>query len=300
MTADEVQLWYTQHSYSLDPTMGDVVVEDSTGLMKPEADGVFPFNPVSEKITNHCSMSHIVWVQGGDGTARELGSSIPGGVKNGPAVALQALRHWVRMREGLGELLCELRPERPPWSSASQAGVWFSSPLREVTFPASAGDFYRGFHGTSLHCVWRIVRRGFDRGFNYLDTDGGCDAFTYIHVEKRAGLCSNYMAYSMLVPGWLFGCVIEVAVPNDDPRGRRTVARRKNAKTHQNLAYHDSSVIVAVWWHLIWVGEIEHLPRSTWITLEQGFDASYEINAAQEWEAIVRHSAEVRHTFAVA
>ena len=120
------------------------------------------------------------------------------------------------------------------------------------------------YHGTTMLSVYRILMRGFAKGFAVISTAGKDKMGVYCHVLERAGLCVNYMLYSPLdESGYFIAPLFQIKYQKPDPQGRSQVVARSKQSMKQALTYDDHCFVTGVCWHIMHFREMCSGVKST-------------------------------------
>lgn len=149
----------------------------------------------------------------------------------------------------------------------------------------------RGFHATSLYTLQSCLSTGLCPGWSFLTVDGVAKQGIYNHIPERVHLCNNYMLHTAVdSSGWFFGPMFEIRYPIPDPHGRATTVRRSKRAAHQNLAYPDTHVVVALYFHCVHWAHFSTMAKDHGHYVEGVFQREWEIDPAASFEESVARS----------
>ena len=189
----------------------------------------------------------------------------------GMQIAGQSLQHWIAARPEMQRRLGALQRRAPPWMTPGDHhtdeclhGTWFFAPLDTGALQEPQ---ITGYHGTSLHALYRACVVGAEDGWNGLSRNGVMHLGVYFHTAARSWYCQNYMMYTSLdTTGYLWSAMLQISTPEWDPRGRRTTMRTSGIT--QNLTYQDVCHVTGLWFHVVHVLQLVDAPASVWIAAE--------------------------------
>jgi len=226
--------------------------------------------------------SFMTWIQ--------LRPAIAGAMKEIRAVT-QETWHEVGMRGCSGYVIGEVK-----------RGFWLRMTFDDTGVEPTevyGGNAVRGWHGTSMYCISRVIKQmGLNNGFAQ-NTQGGSVAqgVFYMHAAQ-AHLCEGYQHYVMLNDdGWLVGPLLELCVNEAACAGtmKTSLKRGNRGSATQRIASSECVRLHSVFFHAIHVSEIATAEKAMWIIAEPGFHPLLELDPDEPWSDIVERSHERRH-----
>lgn len=234
----------------------------------------------------------VTWLQGStysslEAWARAGGSFCLHDRALGAATFSDNLQQWIAARANLRQRFGPLRNLRPPWAHQVMAGGWLYAPVAEDT-PTTGQDLI-GYHGSSMHVLERVARRGLENGWSGLVRDGREHLGIYFHEAHRGRLCHNYVLYSALdSTGFLVAPVICLRAPRPDPYYRKEMLRTSGQP--QNLTYEDVCSIRGIFLHVIHTLQFWGDPASNRVLAEPRFCYSLELDPNETREQLQARS----------
>ena len=228
---------------------------------------------------------------------------------------LEVFRTWIHLRPEIACRVHEIRPVSPRmWESLhirkpgytigqTNPGYWLRMTLKGTQREPNevyGGDAVRGWHGTSMYCISRVIHRmGLTCGFARNSQGGSVVQGVFYMHAAQAHLCEGYMHYCMLNDdGWLVAPLLELCVDEQACRGTmKTVLKRKNKNTDctQRIAADTCVRLHSVFFHVMHVSELINADKALWLVAEPGFHPLLELDPEEPWEDIVERSLERRH-----
>jgi hypothetical protein len=185
----------------------------------------------------------------------------------------------------------------------TKPGYWLRMTFDDVSYRPTevyGSDAVRGWHGTSMYCITRVIKQmGLSNGFAQNTQNGSvAQGVFYMHADQ-AHLCEFYMHYCMLnEDGWLVAPLLELCVNEAACKGfMKTVLKRRSnkSKCDQQIADANCVRLHSVLFHVIHVSEIVSAEKALWLTAEPGFHPLLELDPDEPWEDIVERSRERQH-----
>ena len=295
-------------------------------LMPQPRRGSFVWNFPSDKPAPHMRRDegtrHVCGLQGGAIGNKHwtpwidaLGSKV--GWVSPLSRFLEVFRTWIQLRPAIACRIRELRPVTPhAWQELgmmttpgyiighSRLGYWLRMTFDDVnTQPTEVhgGDSVRGWHGTSMYCIARVIQqRGLSNGFAQ-NSQGGkvVQGVFYMHAAQ-AHLCETYMHYCMLnEDGWLVSPLLELCVNEEACLGTMTTVLKRRggggSNCNQRIADANHVSLHSVLFHVMHVSELIGADKNLWLAAEPGFHPLLELDPYEPWQDIVERSRERRN-----
>lgn len=209
------------------------------------------------------------------------------------ADAAEEFTQWCVRRAPLAE-----RIESVSWCESPTGvcyGRWLRLELRGVTFSpdcSCSGVFRRGFHGTSLHVLQRVVAGGLEAGRRQIMDHGQALNGIYYMRRERAYLCHFYMSYVALSRnGFLYGVLLQLRSRASD--GRRMTVQRPRGN-QQWVTYEDIAILEVVYIHVVHMQDVARLSNDQVLLAEGSLFAEFELDPCESQAVIEERSYTLR------
>jgi hypothetical protein len=217
---------------------------------------------------------------------------------------------WIQLRPAIATRVQEIRavtsqmweelgmPANGHRIGQTKPGYWLRMTFKGVTARPTenyGGEEVRGWHGTSMYCIARIIEQmGLNDGFAENSQSGSVVKGVFYMHAAQAHLCESYMHYCMLnEDGWLVSPLLEICVNESACKGQmKTVLKRRQNGNNcdQQIAADTCVALHSVFFHVMHVSEFISLGKDFWLIAEPGFHPMLELDPVEPWEAIVERS----------
>ena len=184
-------------------------------------------------------------------------------------------RHFFRRaaaRPGIATSVVDVAVDRPHECAGLPGGFFLRCDLMhdvQIATEFSGEHFRTSFHGTCLEVVHRLLTRGIEVGWSVNNDSGRELRGIWSLAPERARLLTSYTLYSMLdASGYLYGPLLELRSPWQDPQGRPVALRRRGSTNRtQWLSYPDSTTMVRLWIHIIHISQLATMPVDSGLSI---------------------------------
>jgi len=272
-------------------------------MRPPERGGHMKWNPYSKKPAPHIrgeeSEGNFTINRGCHARGKLYAYSQAGGIvtdaPTNPQATIENMMAWMFARDDLRRFIhgVELRESDCP--HVNDSGFWLYVSLNghnpQANTPVEAfGNGVRcGYHGTSLHCLNRIIATGLRIGPAENNPRGKSIKAIFSWGHFNAWKVTHYAHYAAIDnSGWVWAPVIYLTLPNSDPHNR------KSQLGDQQLSYPDTTRLHVFLLHALPICSMaEGDGAGPWpfsIVAQTAFSPAEELSPLDSWEDIVRAS----------